>query len=378
MASRSARLLVLLAGLLGCGGRGLNGGGAGTTGASGDGAAGTAAAAGTSGAAGTTGAAGTNGAAGTTGASGTAGVPLPPLSGAIVEPTPGCGQELDDGKGAFARGTIQTMGVKPAGCADSKCGAWSYPREYYWHVPAAYDPMKAYPIVFEGPGCGGKGNNLYRNPQLDGIAIRVGLSPSSEAAAFHSTNPNQGCFDDRDGDASVDFVFYEALYDRLARQLCFDRNRVFAAGNSSGARLANEMGCKYAGDPLRPIRGVMTTSAGLPTTPRFTPTCTSKPLSGFWIHSPTNQTNPFTETRYALERAMKVNGCPAGLTYETAEFEPFPISTSDQTSCKRVKGCPDAPLPLVICPPPFSGQTSHDDIVVPGWLTFVKLFEPPP
>jgi poly(3-hydroxybutyrate) depolymerase len=88
--------------------------------------------------------------------------------------------------------------------------------------------------------------------------IRVGLSPSAYWQAYHATNPGQGCFDDADGDNSVDWVFYEDLYDRLAGQLCFDRNRVFVAGEGrSGARLADELACKYAGDVTRPVRGVM-------------------------------------------------------------------------------------------------------------------------
>ena len=35
-------------------------------------------------------------------------------------------------------------------------------------LPAGYDPTKPYPIIFEGPGCGGSGLNLYKLPDLDG------------------------------------------------------------------------------------------------------------------------------------------------------------------------------------------------------------------
>lgn len=34
-------------------------------------------------------------------------------------------------------------------------------REYYVWLPAGYDPTRAYPLVFEGPGCGGKGTDVY-------------------------------------------------------------------------------------------------------------------------------------------------------------------------------------------------------------------------
>lgn len=78
----------------------------------------------------------------------------------------------------------------------------------------------------------------------------------------------------------------------------------------------------------------------------------------------------------ALGRAMRVNGCTTGTTYETAEYEPFAIGT-DSNSCKRVKAC-SAAFPLVICPLPFSGPTSNETLVAPGWPTFLELFEAAP
>jgi hypothetical protein len=364
-------------------------GAAGTTGVAGTGesAAGSTGAAGTSGVAGTTGAAGAFGVAGTTGAAGTGFYPgtigdpgdvmLTPVSGdwSKLLPTPGCGRPPGVALGAYVRGTIPTKGAKPPGCADSRCGEWSYDREFYVRLPPEYDASKAYPIVFEGPGCGGKGNQLYNNPPLGQLAIRVGLTPPPNDIG-HATNPNQGCFDDKEGDDSVDWVFYERLYDVLAAQFCFDRNRVFAAGNSSGARMANELGCKYAGDVLRPVRGVMPNSAGLPFEPMYRPTCTSKPLAGIWINSVENQTNPFTETVRAIDRAITVNGCPAGTTYANAQFDLFPIG--GESVCKRMKGCL-GDVPLVVCPLP--GNQSHgsnDNIVNPGWVAFLKLFTPTP
>jgi hypothetical protein len=60
---------------------------------------------------------------------------------------------------------------------------------------------------------------------------------------------------------------------------------------------------------------------------------------GQWESSPRsssgsgNQTNPFAGDIIAVNRALVVNGCtPAGVTYETAAFDPFPISGTDSTS----------------------------------------------
>jgi hypothetical protein len=380
----------LVAGLVsvfGCGSRTPLAVGPAGTGAAGSGgtmgsASGAAGAAGqsTAGASGTVGGGGSSGLAGST-----AGTGVPAEITKVVPAGAGCGKAAPAGltPGLLVRQTMQTMGVKDANCADSMCGAWSYVREYYIRLPTAYDNSKPYPLVLEGPGCGGHGNNLYYIPIFDSTVIRVGLSPSADAQRFHATNPSQGCFDDHEGDDSVDWVFYEDLYDQLAATLCFDRNRVFAAGNSTGASFSNELGCKYAGDATRPVRGIMANTGGLPTDPRYVPTCTSKPMAGMWVHELGDPTNPFLFTKVAIARAMKVNGCTIGTGYDDASFDLFPIGTSingppaNATSCERIKGCPDL-SPLVVCPLPGNAHASHDDVVIPGFSTFFNLFENPP
>jgi hypothetical protein len=362
----------------------------GTAGAAGQSAAGATGAGGAGGSGGLAGAAdgGSAGAAGQSAAgaagTGTAGTTVAPgpVSGAITKvlPTTGCGMDPGQAIGMLVMHTIQTMGTKDAKCADSKCGAWGpYPRDYWLRLPTGYDKTKAYPLVFEWPGCASYGNNLYNIPIFDMTVIRVGLSPSADAMAFHATNPGGGCFDDHEGDDSVDWVFYENLYDMLGGTLCFDRNRVFSAGNRSGAWLSNELGCKYAGDATRPIRGIMPRAGGLPTDPRYVPTCTDKPMAGMWVYEISDGTNPFTGSIVAMNRALMVNGCtPAGVTFQTATFDPFPISATDSTSCKKFKGCPDL-YPLVVCPLlGISQDGTNDSVVNPGWSTFITLFENPP
>jgi hypothetical protein len=382
------------------GNAGTNGGGSGTTGSAGTtGVAGTTGSAGTTGTAGTTGNgtgnAGTTGSAGTTGVAGTTGAAgtgaagtgaagTGSTGGAIttVAPSAGCGQDPGQALGTLVRGTIQTMGTKAADCAatlngQKKCGDWSVEREYYVKLPAAYQNTKAYPLVFEGPGCGGKGNNLYNNPALDAMVVRVGLSPPPNSVG-HGTNQNQGCFDDKEGDDSVDWVFYENLWDKLAAKICFDKNRVFAGGNSSGAWFSNEVGCKYAGDATHPIRGIMPNTGGLPDQPAYKPTCTTKGMSGFWVHGTGDTTNPFTGNIYAINRALTVNGCqPAGVTYQNAQYDPFTIGTGDNGSCRKLRGCPET-FPLIVCPLPLNDHGSHDNVVNPGWVSYIKLFQAPP
>ncbi len=296
-----------------------------------------------------------------------------------IVPTAGCGKAPAEGvAGMTMEYTIQTMGQKPADCADQTCGAWAYERHYFITLPSGYDMNKAYPLVLEGPGCGGSGFDVYPlDNNADNTVIRVGITPPPDDIG-HATNPGQGCFDDKEGDDSVDWVLYENLHDKLSVELCFDKNRVFSVGNSSGSWFSNELGCKYAGDPMRPVRGIMPNTGGLPDQPQYKPTCTDKPMAGMWIHETNDGTNPFTGNKYAIARAMKVNSCTIGDSYDNTMFEDYPIGGGKPAdTCKRIKGC-DPLYPLVICELPGDGHGSHDDTANPGFSTFIKSFSAAP
>ena len=291
-----------------------------------------------------------------------------------IVPTAGCGKL----PAPAGRGTIQTMGTKAPNCADSNCNPWSYLREYFVFLPQGYDSGKAYPLVFQGPGCGGTGQNVYPlNNNVSNTVIRVGLTPPPNAIG-HATNPGQGCFDTNEGDDSVDWVLYENLHDRLADLYCIDKNRVFASGNSSGAGFANELGCKYAGDPTRPIRGVLSNAGFLPTNPASVPTCTTKPMAGMWVHEVGDPETPFNGSKVAINRAMSVNGCAIGTSYDNATFDDFPIGGGNNAStCRKIRGCPDL-YPLVVCALPGNAHGSHDNVVNPGFSGLISMFSTGP
>jgi hypothetical protein len=203
----------------------------------------------------------------------------------------------------------------------------------------------------------------------------VGLTPPPNDIG-HATNPGQGCFDDKEGDDSVDFVFYEALIDQLKGELCYDENRVFAVGDSSGAWLANELGCKYAGNTEGyAIRGVAAHAGGLPTEPQYTPTCSDKPMAGIWAWRNPDNTAPFSLYDYAVNRAMQINGCQAA-NLASAPSVPYPIGpNADATVCKQITGCP-AQYPIVTCILP-QGILTDDRFANPAFATFVQSFAAP-
>jgi predicted esterase len=311
-----------------------------------------------------------------------------------VKPSPGCGKDATQAKGELVKYTLQTSGTKDPNCADKLqdnqpvCGEWSVPRDYYVWLPPDYDKTNAYPLVLEGPGCGGDGTNVYSLSPLNavtgpsvgvnGTVIRVGLTPPP-ASIGHGTNPGEGCFDDKEGEDSVDLVFYETLIDKLKNELCYDENRVFASGSSSGAWLANELGCKYAGNTEGyAIRGVLANGGGLPTQPQYLPTCSKLPQAGLWLWETGDPSGPFISNKFAVARAMSVNGC-AGTDYDAAKasgmLENFPIGNGKpDATCQRILGCMPQ-HPLVVCELPGSSHVSHDDVVNSAFATFLLTLE---
>lgn len=307
--------------------------------------------------------------------------PLPapaPVMGDITTPlgSDGCGKAF-----TFDQQTrsVCTQGKKASSCADKlidgtpKCGSWSVEREFRVNLPAGYDPTKPYTLLIEGPGCGGSADDVYPiNASTQSPVIRVGIRPGPNSTG-HATNPEQGCFDDREGDDSIDWVFYEQLYDTLNAELCFDRHRVFVGGHGSGGTLANELAGKYAGDNVRPVRGAMVYAGYWPADPAYLPTLSDAPVAGIWLHATSDATTPFQSTERAVSRAMQLAHCPGG-DYEHAQFENFPIGASlPDSTCQRITGC--GPLyPLVVCPLPTAGQSIHETEVVPAFTEFLQLF----
>jgi len=292
--------------------------------------------------------------------------------------TPGCG--LDPGQllGGFVRYVIETSGAKDDD-ATGNPGPWTYQREYFVWLPPDYDNTRAYPLVFQGPGCGGNGELVYSlenevGAGVGGQVIRVGLTPPPNEIN-HVLAPGGGCFDDREGDDSVEWPFYEGVVDALRERLCFDTSLVFASGYSTGAFLANELGCRYAGHPGYPIRGIAVGAGSLPTEPEYRPTCSDAPLAGIWVAEDNDSSFPFAGTLEAFNRAMSVNDCTLGTNYETATFDDYPTggNNADDT-CKKVSGCPES-HPLVICVLPTGGyHGAHEEVANPAFSTFFQQF----
>ncbi len=285
----------------------------------------------------------------------------------------GCGKQAPE-DGVY---TLPTSGTKPADCFDLECGDWSSVREYAIAKPQNYDPNRLHSLVFLGAGESGTSTDILNQYSYDdnagGTTIRIGLRPSEEIQAVHGSKAGFGYFDDHEGDDSVDFVFYEQLYDKLESELCFDRNLVFAGGQLTGGALANELGCKYAGDAQRPIRGVLATSGGLPEM-EFWPTCSNAPLAGFWVHAVGDTLFPFANAVTTINRAIAANDCSTTTSVDTGVYVNYPVGGNEpDDECQRIVDC-DPRYPIVICPLPYNTTGPFSNVVNPGGSRFLRGF----
>jgi predicted esterase len=308
------------------------GGGAGavvTTGAAGAAGAGTAGAAG----AGTAGAAGGTGGAASGGTAGAGGA-----AGGVVGPTGasmGCGMSPTQALNAYVKHDIMVTGLDPT------LTAMYAARNYYLRLPTGYMPMKSYPTVFLGPGCGGDGKSVIpiQNASM-GDAILVGLSPVGQ------------CFQ-TNGAASPENQFFDAVLKEVEASSCVDRGRVFVAGFSSGSWLANQLGCERADV----IRGQGNATGGLPGN---MPKCAG-PIAAMLAHDTTDTANKIAGGMAARDRILAINGCTGTDT--------VPYDAGTPSPCVKYTGCPAA-YPVVWCATTGKGHSDQIPISTTGFWKF--------
>ena len=295
-------------------------------------------------------------AGGTAGAAGTGGSP-PDLT--IVRPTVGCGTAAPSDLVAqqFVQRTMETSGHKENSHAPAACRPggqatydWNITREYFVRLPSGYDPAKAYPLVLQAARECQDGSKVLPLSDIAEQVIQVGFSPAPADC------PSQDCFDILDGDQSIEFPFYEGVWQRLAGELCFDQNRVFAAGADQASSIwANELGCVYSGHAQYPIRAIGGVEGGLLPLGFTQPTCSQSPMAGMWLYNMA-QFEYRDSIVAGIETAMQVNGCPGSYLY-TAQQSPYEVpglSAPESVFCDRITSA-------YYCAEPLSGCANHPD-----------------
>jgi hypothetical protein len=236
----------------------------------------------------------------------------------------GCGAFPGQALEKFVRHDEMVTNVAPA-------YASTYTSRYYWlRLPAGYDPERAYPTVFIGPGCGESGQSPIPIQQASmGDAILVGL------------NGVDDCFNKAAAD-TPELPYFDATLANVEAGACVDTSRIFVTGFSSGSWLASYLGC-VRGDILR---AQATVAGGLPPIP---PTCTG-PIPAMYVADTDDMHNPPDVVKLAVQRVVTANGC----TTETTPYDPgVPASP-----CVQYQGC-KAGFPVVYCETSGLGHADH-------------------
>ena len=304
----------------------------------------------------------------------------------------GCGkQNGTDEPGVYTSHDIEVTGVDPYWLTERKPYAGQAPytfthRAFSVRLPTGYDPNKAYPMVFQGGGCGntdgtsGKtgATKMIPNDQ-GGEGIAIGLSyvyPDGAGACFADEYAN-----------TYELQYWDAVYKQVTENYCVDMGKVFIGGYSSGAWMAYSMSFARGGK----IRGMGAGAGGIRAE---RPPESDVPFAAMMITGLDDGGNPIHKTKNntpcagteaegcwngqticgfpgatdcvdtgsaaARDHILMRNGCVGNATEQYAQWP----------ECKKYTGCPAA-FPVVYCMVP-GGHTDGGERLNPGVWNFWK------
>lgn len=275
--------------------------------------------------------AGSGGAGGTAGGAGGGGSTTPG-----AKPSAGCGKAAAQALETFVQAKVTAKGFE---------------RTYFVRLPAAYDPMRAYPTVVVAAACGGTGDkSISIQDASKSDAIVIGLNWSKDVSG-------RDCFNTESA-TSPDIDFFDAALLAVESSSCVDQNRVFFEGFSSGSWLTNLIGCAR-GDVLR---GQGNASGGPPPLP----TCKG-PIATIMVHDMSDGSNSYSGGIQTRDRIRKLNGC----SEQTAPWD------AAYPECVAFQGCMPG-YPVVFCTTNGKGHTENKPFSTEGFWKFWSVLPAKP
>ena len=270
-------------------------------------------------------------------------------------PSAGCTKAPPDE--ALGSGVIHMLDV--TGMAAVYAPGYTH-RKYCTTMPKNYDPTKAYPVVFFGPGCGATAceGNAFTG-RTDVFIVQAIAGADAKDANIVPKNGAPGCFQagkEGSGD-SPEGPYFDQVMAQVEANYCVDKGKVFAAGTSSGAWLSNYLACARG----NVIRGTAADSGGL----QFAHgTCTGgAAVMEFPGDSTNTKDQEGNEIGSAAARDMfvKLNGCsttPTSMAFDKA------------TTCQIYGGCDS---PVVWCNVGGGHQSGNGYLSPSGWAFWSTL-----
>lgn len=203
----------------------------------------------------------------------------------------GCGKP-GTGTGSYQRQTVMIAGAQ---------------RTYFVWVPKAYDPERAYPVLFSFHGSGGTAPGNGQGVELKAGSEAILVSGQGIGGLWQL------------GAEGVDVAFFDAMLKDVTSNRCVDERRVFAMGFSRGGAMVNLLGC-VRGEVLRAIGPL----AGWQ--PARSSDCLAH-ISAWFAHGTNDGVVPIAQGIRSRDLFKEHNGC----TDVTAPVSPTPCV--EHTSC---------------------------------------------
>jgi polyhydroxybutyrate depolymerase len=220
-------------------------------------------------------------------------------------------------------------------------------RSYRLYLPTGYNPMRAYPLIVLGHGCGGNGGTPFPMEQASkSDAIIVALKSVADCFEYSPTGP--------------DVTYFDTVVAEVEAATCVNQSRIFMAGFSSGSWLTHTIGCVRA-NVLRGQGNASGNQVGLSN-------CKG-PIAAMFAHDVNDDQNSFAGAEKARDRILKSNGC--GTDTMPYDYDGDPATPS---TCVMYQGCMPG-YPVVWCPTmAAAGRPTHNSQVPISTVGFWRFW----
>lgn len=176
-------------------------------------------------------------------------------------------------------------------------------RDFILEVPERVRPGEAVPLLLVFHGWGHSGEGVWQASQfrrISDLGPAISVFPEGLPVGLFGRPPRAGWEIERI-DGNRDIALVTALIDRLERDYCIDRQRIYVTGFSNGGYLSHLLGC-VMGDRLAAIAPVAGGDLLVACEPK-------RPLPVMIHHGVLDPVVPIDRARSARDRWVRVDSC---------------------------------------------------------------------
>ena len=256
--------------------------------------------------------------------------------GRRAAPPPASAEGASPTSAESAAGPIEAGGSPACGKPAAKTGIskqvvpiFGKSRSYTLAVPATYASGTSYPLVYVLHGHGGNGAKARSAIDLEGAA--------GDRAIFVYPDGLGGGWDlDSPASKNADVALFDAILAITQSNYCVDLHRVFVAGFSNGAYMANQLGCRRSDR----IRAVASHAGGGPYEmageydERGHLLCKGGAVASLVVHGLSDGTVAPSEGQKSIDHWTQTNRCSGSVASSPAGCVSYQGCARPVTACK--------------------------------------------